>query len=204
MREARSPGRRSADEAARTRRAILDNALRLFSEKGFDLTSVRDIAAASDISHGVLRYHFGSKMDIWISVMDRAFDLYREEMMPVVEAAVDSDNALEAFRKVVSVFIRLTCERPEFARLFIRETSQQGPRADYCQTNFSALHLAIGELFNRARSQSSALEFHSNDSFFYALISLTHFRLLHPGVAFAPELQDSEQVQALVMKVLFR
>ena len=47
-----------------TRKQILDASLRLFSEKGFAGTSVRDIAQAAGITDAAIYYHFASKRDL--------------------------------------------------------------------------------------------------------------------------------------------
>lgn len=44
-----------------TRQALVDAALRLFGEKGFDGTSTRDIAALANANIGSIAYHFGGK-----------------------------------------------------------------------------------------------------------------------------------------------
>lgn len=54
-----SADRASEDLTARAR--IRDAALRLFTERGIDGTSIRDIAAAAGVSSGLIRHHFGSK-----------------------------------------------------------------------------------------------------------------------------------------------
>jgi len=48
-----------ADLTARAR--IRDAALRLFGERGFERTTIREIAAAAGVSSGLARHHFGSK-----------------------------------------------------------------------------------------------------------------------------------------------
>jgi len=51
--------RATEDLTARAR--IRDAALRLFTERGIDGASIRDIAAAAGVSSGLIRHHFGSK-----------------------------------------------------------------------------------------------------------------------------------------------
>ena len=58
-----------ADEAGR-RGQILRESARLFREKGFDGTSVRDIAAATGLQSGSWVYHFKTKQDILAAVME--------------------------------------------------------------------------------------------------------------------------------------
>jgi AcrR family transcriptional regulator len=43
------------------RERLIRTALQLFAEKGFDGVTVRDIAAASSVSVGLINHHFGSK-----------------------------------------------------------------------------------------------------------------------------------------------
>jgi len=43
------------------RQRLLRTAFRLFGERGFDSVSVREIAAASSVSIGLIKHHFGSK-----------------------------------------------------------------------------------------------------------------------------------------------
>ncbi|MFF0738823.1 TetR/AcrR family transcriptional regulator [Streptomyces sp. NPDC004111] len=52
---------RSASEDRTTRAVLRDESLRLFSEKGPDSVSVRQIAAAAGVSPGLVLHHFGSK-----------------------------------------------------------------------------------------------------------------------------------------------
>jgi AcrR family transcriptional regulator len=51
-------------DAPRTRERILDVALRLFADKGYEATSMREIAAQLGISKAALYYHFDSKAEI--------------------------------------------------------------------------------------------------------------------------------------------
>jgi AcrR family transcriptional regulator len=59
-----------ASRAERSRRAILDAALHLFSTQGFRSTSTREIADAAGISTGALYHHFADKELIFQSLLD--------------------------------------------------------------------------------------------------------------------------------------
>ncbi len=76
---ASSAGPADAAEAKDTRERILDVALDLFVEKGYDATSLREIAEQMGFSKAALYYHFASKGDIFFALhlrlhqtMDRA------------------------------------------------------------------------------------------------------------------------------------
>lgn len=53
-----------------TRAVILNNALELFADKGYDATSMREIAETVGISKPALYYHFDSKEDIVRGVLN--------------------------------------------------------------------------------------------------------------------------------------
>jgi AcrR family transcriptional regulator len=59
----------------RTRIAILRAAGRIFRERGFAETAMRDIAAAADLSVANLYHHFSGKDEILFFCQDRSLDL---------------------------------------------------------------------------------------------------------------------------------
>ena len=64
-----------------TRKQILDAALRLFSERGFARTSVRDIGQAAGITDAAIYYHFASKRDLFEALIEeRGFTAALEEL----------------------------------------------------------------------------------------------------------------------------
>lgn len=66
------------------RTLLLDEAARLFGARGYDSTSMRDIAAAVGMLPGSLYYHFPSKEDLLVAV----YTIGMEQMLEAVVAAV--------------------------------------------------------------------------------------------------------------------
>ena len=60
-----------AEQPMSTRERILDAALDLFIEKGFDKTSLREIAEQIGVTKAALYYHFASKEDILMALHQR-------------------------------------------------------------------------------------------------------------------------------------
>ena len=56
------------------RRQLLRASARLFREKGYDGTSVRDIAQATGLQSGSWVYHFPTKQDILVAVMEEGLN----------------------------------------------------------------------------------------------------------------------------------
>jgi TetR/AcrR family transcriptional regulator len=68
-------GHRTRDPES-TRAAVIDAAERLFAERGFAATSMRDISAASGVSHPLIHHHFGSKEALYAAVKRRMVEGY--------------------------------------------------------------------------------------------------------------------------------
>lgn len=68
---------------------ILAAAERLFAEKGFAATSVRDVAEASGTSKALIHHHFGSKEDLYLAVKRAVIARHAEAQAPQLEAGTD-------------------------------------------------------------------------------------------------------------------
>lgn len=66
----RKQGRRSAQDAEKTKCAILKVATELFCELGYERVSLRNISERAGVSHSLIRHHFGSKEQIWYAISD--------------------------------------------------------------------------------------------------------------------------------------
>jgi AcrR family transcriptional regulator len=99
---------------ARTREAIIDAALDLFASKGFDATTVEDIAAAADVSPRTFFRYFDSKVDL---IMARN-EAHGEKIAPLVEARPADEGPLEALRQVLLTELAERLGDPAFAREF--------------------------------------------------------------------------------------
>ena len=67
-------------EATSTRERILDVALDLFTDQGFDATSLRQIAERLGVTKAALYYHFESKDDILMALHMRLHEFGREAL----------------------------------------------------------------------------------------------------------------------------
>ncbi len=72
-----------------TKEAILLESLRLFSRRGYEAVSVRDIAKQLGITQGALYKHYSSKQDIFDSIVNRMRDndFERAQMFQVPEGS---------------------------------------------------------------------------------------------------------------------
>lgn len=94
------PRARVTPKAEETKRNILDAALALFRQRGFESTTMRDIAQAAGVATGAAYYYYPAKDAI-------VMDFYRRscaEMQPEIEAALRPVRGLEArLRELIRV-----------------------------------------------------------------------------------------------------
>ena len=83
-----------------TRDRILDVAERMFGERGFPATSLRDITAEAGVNVASVNYHFGSKGALLAEVLERRLKPINEQRLALLDAAEaaagDRPPALEA------------------------------------------------------------------------------------------------------------
>jgi AcrR family transcriptional regulator len=72
-------------EATSTRERILDVALDLFTDKGFDGTSLREIAERLGVTKAALYYHFASKDDILLALHMRLHAFGKDALVKMTE-----------------------------------------------------------------------------------------------------------------------
>ena len=59
----------------KTKRKIFETSLKLFSEKGYDATSIEEITATVGVAKGTLYYHFSSKEEIFNFLIEEGMKL---------------------------------------------------------------------------------------------------------------------------------
>ena len=113
--------------AVDTRRTILETAARLFSEKGFDGCSTRDIATAANVSHANIRYHFGDKEKLWLRVIKFliAESYHGSE---ILSAMRESESPMKLFRQHTRNAISYFANHPELPRIIQFEAMIGGER----------------------------------------------------------------------------
>jgi AcrR family transcriptional regulator len=99
---------------ARTREAIIDAALELFGRKGFDATTIEDIAAAADVSPRTFFRYFDSKVDLVMAHNEA----HGDKVAPLVVARPASEGPLEALRQVMRQMLLELLADPSVVREF--------------------------------------------------------------------------------------
>ena len=77
-----------------SRQDILRTAARLFQQRGYDATSMNDVAAALKLSKGGLYHHFQSKDEMLFHIMNHALDITEERVVKAVRGVQSPEERL--------------------------------------------------------------------------------------------------------------
>jgi TetR/AcrR family transcriptional regulator len=108
-----------------TRDRILDQALALFGSRGFETTSLDQVAAELGVRKQTILYYFPSKAELLDAVIDRSAG----ELIDALEQAVArAGGGFARVEAIVRSVFRLALRRPELLGL-VREVARLGPPA---------------------------------------------------------------------------
>jgi AcrR family transcriptional regulator len=103
-----------------TRRRIVDVALELFREHGYDGTTMRMIASGAEVSLGNAYYYFGSKEELVLGFYDQLQSAHTVR----AEEVLATEDELEArLRGVVRAWVDEAAPYKEFAGKFFRNAA---------------------------------------------------------------------------------
>jgi len=105
---------------------VLSNAARLFREKGFERTSLKEIAEACNMLPGSLYYRYHSKEALLVELMRRGVDLVTAE---VESAYASSDDPFERLRLCINAHLRTLLVDSDAVYVLLFEWRALGPEA---------------------------------------------------------------------------
>lgn len=102
-----------------TRERILDIALELFTERGYDKTSLRDIAERLGTTKAALYYHFERKEDILLELHLRLHEIGRDVLVKL-DGLEDGPARARVFPELLDELIERVAEHRDLIRMHQR------------------------------------------------------------------------------------
>ncbi|MFP5389579.1 MAG: TetR/AcrR family transcriptional regulator [Thermoleophilia bacterium] len=173
--ETRPKGR----DAQRSKRALLGAAEELFAEHGFDGVSVSQIAEAAGLSRGAPNYFFGSKAQLYRSVLEQVFQDREEAIRRAFEPltawsrAEDGISIDEALTIAIDGYLDFLFARPTFSKLIQREELASGTRLEGASRESKAIEEAFAAV--REVGPRRGLQSFTVDDAVLLVVSLTFY-----------------------------
>ena len=114
----------AAEQAKPRKEEILDVATRLFAERGYDGTSMNDVAERVGMRKASLFYHFATKDALYEAVLDRLVATLQTALEAIYVSSGTYQDRLDA---VTDTVVTLLSSHPYAARLLLREAMDWGP-----------------------------------------------------------------------------
>ena len=105
------------------RRQLLDIGRELFAQKGFEVTSIEEIAARADVSKPVVYEHFGGKEGLYAVVVDREIQILLETMTRSLTSTTRSRQILEEAALALLEYIETSSDG---FRILVRDSPATG------------------------------------------------------------------------------
>ncbi|MFM0500776.1 TetR/AcrR family transcriptional regulator [Paraburkholderia caffeinilytica] len=154
MKTATKPPRPSREESRlQTRAHLLDAAKRLFVERGFGATSLRDIAAEAGYTQGAFYSNFASKEDLFVELMrERSKTQVTDIARTLSDPSASADDILSA----LEVWVLTLDAEPEWSVLGVEFKLQGRRNPDFASASQALLDAhrdglayCIGQIFAR-------------------------------------------------------
>jgi AcrR family transcriptional regulator len=121
-----NPPDRKRLDPVKTRETILEAALDVFAAKGFDGTSIADIAAVAQVPKSLLQYHFGTKDELWKACLEqKALPL----LQPLDRFLENHDTA--NMTALVAARFQILRDNPKVARALAWASMGSAPVPDF-------------------------------------------------------------------------
>lgn len=114
---------------AESRQQILQAAIQVFEQAGFEGASTREIAKRAGVAQGLVTYHFANKDNLWREAVKLAFaDVPLLVELPPQPSA---EQVRQAFRQFIRGYAQLCLKSSGMAMLLYQQIGQQDERFDW-------------------------------------------------------------------------
>jgi AcrR family transcriptional regulator len=160
---------RKQKEKQEMHRRILDGARKVFLEKGYEQTSMRNIAAEISYSPGLIYFYFKDKSEIFYELHKEGFDMFLRQMK-VLDNVTDPFERLKAMGRAYIQFAR--DNKDYYNLMFIVEEPAKTPEAG----GFKIAQEAIDNLSSVIRQcqQKGRFKAMDTDYFTFMILSAMH------------------------------
>ena len=109
---------RNGEEKMGTREIISEQALHIFSERGFERATIEDIAEQAGIAKGTFYYHFKSKTELFEFLLQQGINMLLENVNIALQKGGTVEERLEA---VINELLTFFQNYQEFCRVIFSE-----------------------------------------------------------------------------------
>lgn len=126
MTKAARAGHRTRLSASARRAQLVEIGRRVFGERGYEATSVEEIAERAGISKPIVYEHFGGKEGLYAVIVDREV----EHIVSLIVEAISAGSPRERVERAAMAFLRYVRQRPDGFAMLLRDAPASKRRAE--------------------------------------------------------------------------
>lgn len=111
----------ASDRRAQREEQILETAVQLFAEHGYNGTDTQLLADKLQVGKGTIYRYFRSKRELFLAAADRVMRLMRQSIDSRIQGI---EEPFERIGVAIRAFLTFFAEHPEFVELLIQERAQ--------------------------------------------------------------------------------
>ena len=147
------------DSQEKRRHQLIDAALALFADKGYENATIKDLAESCGVAPGLVYHYFESKEDLLLSVFEKHG--FVAELERVLLPAFDQPASV-ILPEVVRGYYELLVARESFVRMIVRE-SMTNPRLEARWTTMCNTGVQLLAQYLSARVRAGELRPHNTE-----------------------------------------
>ncbi|XAH25555.1 TetR/AcrR family transcriptional regulator [Xylophilus sp. GW821-FHT01B05] len=114
---------------------LLEAAVALFAQHGFDAVSTGAVATAAGLTQSMVHYHFGTKEKLWMAAVEHLMHARGNMFSLNMEDLRDVDD-LSRLKVMLRRFISANAAEPDLTRILIHEGMNDSPRLKWLAKRF--------------------------------------------------------------------
>jgi len=201
MARARRTQRRDAARAQMYRQLVFEAAEHVFARKGFEATTMQDLAAEAGVSLKTLYAAFPGKQEIYQRIHEERVGAF---VTRIAEALAAAGSPLERLERGVRAYLDFLLAHPDYLRIHLRERTAWGLRPEDEAGAREWWRAGIGAFAEVLRQGMAQGIFHAGDAELMASMGIAVMQVQLARLADAPGRIDAAAASAEVLLQLRR
>jgi AcrR family transcriptional regulator len=130
--------------------AILQAAANLFAERGFNETSMAELAKLTGVAQGTIFYHFNNKEELFLTVLDDFKKSITQEFENLIKEK-NFKSGLERVEEALNFYLYLAGSMEERFRILHRHHAYELARINpVCRVHLESIYSCLVDIFENA------------------------------------------------------
>jgi len=128
------------------KRRLFEAAARLFAEKGFEKTTVDEIAEAAEVAKGTVYYHFKGKEELFLFLVEEGMAILMRRIAATLKNGMDCRVSL---KKLIQVQLEFFAEYWDVCRIVLAEAWGTSTRQEKLQELLNEYYAIVGRIMEQ-------------------------------------------------------